>query len=92
MLCALQMSRMAPQGSVPVAEKYMRGDSSSGRGQSDTPPLRSRPGLSGPHHSGPSRAPLSPYSSGSNGSRGQHSSSRVWPLVMQDHSLLDASP
>ena len=75
---AMQMSRMGPQGSGPVAEKYLRGDGSSGRGQEGTPPPRSRPGLSGPHHSGPSRAPLSPYSSGSTGSRGHHSSSRVW--------------
>ena len=41
-------------------------EASGGRGQ-DRMLQQQRPGLSGPHQSGPARAPLSPYSSGSRG-------------------------
>ena len=62
---AWQMSRMAPQRSTSTGEKFMR-EASGGRGQ-ERMVQQQRPGLSGPHQSGPARAPLSPYSSGSKG-------------------------
>ena len=43
-------------------------EASGGRGQNRmTQQQQLRPGLSGPHQSGPARAPLSPYSSGGRG-------------------------
>ena len=66
---APQMSRMAPQRSTSTGEKFMR-EASGGRGQErmQQQQQQQRPGgLSGPHQSGPARAPLSPYSSGSRG-------------------------
>ena len=42
-------------------------EASGGRGQERMLQQQQRPGPSGPHQSGPARAPLSPYSSGSKG-------------------------
>ena len=64
---AQQVSRMAPQRSASAGDKFMR-EASGGRGQERAPQQQQqRPGLSGPHQSGPARAPLSPYSSGGRG-------------------------
>ena len=81
--CTLcQVSRMAPQGSI--AEKYLRSEGSGSRPHPGTPPQRTRSGASGPHQSGPARAPLSPYSSGG---RSNHSSSSRVSMHMRLCSL-----